>query len=111
MTDRGMFPPAVAGGVVDVVVTFLDDDSRVHALRLAAELRAEKLRVDVFPDVGRKFEKPLKYASARGAKLMAILGENERTKNEVTVRDLTTREQTAVSRGDAVAFVRQHLAP
>jgi len=81
------------------------------ALTLATELRASALRADVFPDVARKFEKPLKYASARGAKLMAILGENERAKGEVSVRDLTTREQTAVSRGDALAFVRKHLAP
>jgi histidyl-tRNA synthetase len=111
MTERNMFPAAVSHGAVDVVVTFLDDDSRGDALKLATELRASALRADVFPEVGRKFEKPLKYAAARGAKLMAILGENERAKGEVSVRDLTTREQTAVRRADALAFVRQHLAP
>jgi histidyl-tRNA synthetase len=111
MSERNMFPDAVERGAVDVVVTFLDEDSRGDALKLATELRASALRADVFPEVGRKFEKPLKYASARGAKLMAILGENERAKGEVSVRDLTTREQTAVSRADALAFVRKHLAP
>jgi histidyl-tRNA synthetase len=111
MTERQMFPATVAQGVVDVVVTFLDDDSRGDALRLATELRGARLRVDVFPEASRKFEKPLKYASARGAKLMAIFGENERAKDEVSVRDLTTRAQTAVRRADALAFVRQHLAP
>jgi len=111
MAERGMFPAAVTGGGVDVVVTFMDDESRAEALALARALRDRQLRVDVFPDASRKFDKPLKYASARGAKLMAILGENEREKGEVSVRDLTTREQTAVSRGDALAFVRKHLAP
>ena len=111
MTERNMFPATVAQGVVDVVVTFLDDHSRGDALQLATELRSASLRVDVFPEASRKFEKPLKYASARGAKLMAIFGENERAKGEVSVRDLTTREQTAVRRADALAFVRQHLAP
>jgi histidyl-tRNA synthetase len=61
--------------------------------------------VDVFPEVSRKFEKPLKYATARGAKLMAILGENERAKGEVSVRDLTTREQTAVNRARAAGAI------
>ena len=42
MTERGMFPPSVTGGGVDVVVTFMDDDSRADALRLATELRAQK---------------------------------------------------------------------
>jgi histidyl-tRNA synthetase len=111
MTERNMFPAAVAQGVVDVLVTFLEDDCRGDALYLATELRAAGLRVDVFPEASRKFEKPLKYASARGAKLMAIFGENERAKGEVSVRDLTTREQTPVRRADALAFVRQHLAP
>jgi histidyl-tRNA synthetase len=100
-----MFPPAVAQGAVDVVVTFLDDDSRGDALRLATELRGASLRVDVFPEASRKFEKPLKYASARGARLMAIFGENERAKGEVSVRDLTTREQTALARQDAATSI------
>ena len=45
MTERGMFPPSVTSGGVDVVVTFMDDDSRAEALRLAYELRTAKLRV------------------------------------------------------------------
>jgi histidyl-tRNA synthetase len=105
MTERDMFPVAVAHGAVDVVVTFLDEGSRGDALRLATELRASALRADVFPEVARKFEKPLKYASARGAKLMAILGENERAKGEVSVRNLTTREQTALPRVGAASSI------
>jgi histidyl-tRNA synthetase len=109
MTERDMFPASVAQGAVDVVVTFLDDDSRGEALRLAGELRRTKLRVDVFPEAGRKFEKPLKYASGRGAKLMAIFGENERARGEVSVRDLTTREQRALSREGAARAICEIL--
>jgi histidyl-tRNA synthetase len=105
MTERSMFPDGVAHGAVDVVVTFLDEGSRGDALKLATELRASALRADVFPEVARKFEKPLKYASARGAKLMAILGENERATGEVSVRDLTTREQSALARAGAASSI------
>jgi histidyl-tRNA synthetase len=109
MTERGMFPPSVTSGGVDVVVTFMDDDSRAEALRLASELRTAKLRVDIFPDTSRKFDKPLKYASARGAKAMAIFGENERAEGAVSVRDLRTREQQTVPRDQAVAVIAQLL--
>jgi histidyl-tRNA synthetase len=109
MTERDMFPATVVQGAVDVVVTFLDDDSRGDALRLANELRGANLRVDVFPEVSRKFEKPLKYATARGARLMAIFGENERAKGEVSVRDLSTREQKALSRDDAARVITELL--
>ena len=111
MTERSMFPAAVAHGAVDVVVTFLDDDSRGDALRLATELRGASLRVDVFPEASRKFDRPLKYASARGAKLMAIFGENERANGEVSVRDLTTREQKALSMDSATQVIAKILNP
>jgi histidyl-tRNA synthetase len=109
MTEREMFPPSVVSGAVDIVVTFLDDGSRAEALKLAGELRVEKYRVDVFPEASRKFDKPLKYASARGARAMAIFGENEVSRGEVSIRDLETRAQTGVPRSDAVAFITRLL--
>src|SRR5438034_1084275 len=65
MTERGMFPAKVSRAPVDVVVTFLADELRVDALKLATELRLEKLRVEVYPEGSRKLEKVLKYASGR----------------------------------------------
>ena len=110
MTERSMFPVSVAGGVVDVVVTFMDDESRAEALALASELRAHRLRVDLYPEASRKFDKPLKYASGRGAAAMAIFGENERTRREVSVRNLVSREQTTVPRAEAAAAITALLA-
>jgi histidyl-tRNA synthetase len=109
MTERGMFPPSVVTTAVDVVVTFLDAASRAEGLTLAAELRAARLRVDVFPEATRKFDRPLKYASARGARAMAIFGENEVLRGEVGIRNLTTREQQAVPRADALASIARLL--
>jgi histidyl-tRNA synthetase len=109
MTEREMFPAAVVKSAVDIVVTFLDDPSRAEALTLAAELRTARFRVDVFPEASRKFDKPLKYASARGARVMAIFGENEVARGEASIRNLGTREQTAVPRADAVAAIARIL--
>jgi len=109
MTEREMFPPSVTGGGVDVVVTFMDDESRGEALGLATELRAQERRVDVFPEASRKFDKPLKYASSRGARVMAIFGENERARGEASIRNLQTREQQTVPRDQAAAFIARLL--
>jgi histidyl-tRNA synthetase len=106
MTEREMFPASVVKSAVDIVVTFLDDGSRVEALKLAAELRQARLRVDVFPEAARKFERPLKYASARGARAMAIFGENEVARGEASIRNLETREQVSVPR----AVAAEHIA-
>src|SRR4051794_23516069 len=109
MTERGMFPDSVVKNAVDIVVTFPDEGSRAETLNLARELRQARWRVDVFPDAARKFDKPLKYAAARGARVMAIFGENEIARGEASIRDLSSREQQAVPRADAAAHIARLL--
>jgi histidyl-tRNA synthetase len=109
MTERGMFPAKVSRGAVDVMVTFLGDGQRVDALTLAAELRAEKLRVEVYPEASRKLDKPLKYASARNVPVLAILGEDEQERGEVAVRDLQTRQQESTPRAAAAASIAKRV--
>ncbi len=109
MTERGMFPAKVAKGAVDVTIAVLDESLRRDALRLAAELRGERLRVDIFPEPGRKLDKPLKYASSRNVPVMAILGEDERARGEVTVRDLMTRQQESAPRASAARFIAKRV--
>ncbi len=65
--------------------------------------------MDVFPDASRKFDKPLKYATARGARVMAIFGENEVSRSEASIRNLETREQIAVPRDEAAAAIARLL--
>jgi histidyl-tRNA synthetase len=109
MTERGMFPAKVSRGAVDVMVTFLSGELRGDALRIATELRAERLRVEVFPEASRKLDRPLKYASGRGVPVLAILGEDERERGEVAVRDLQTRQQEAVPRATAAAEIGRRV--
>jgi histidyl-tRNA synthetase len=106
MTERQMFPPAVAQGSADAMITFLDDGCRAGALTLAGTLRAAGLRVDVYPETSRKLDKALKYASSRHVPVLAILGPDELARGEVALRDLETRVQTSVAREAVVAAVR-----
>jgi histidyl-tRNA synthetase len=109
MTERGMFPAKVSRGATDVMVTFLSDDLRGDALRLATELRGERLRVEVFPEASRKLDRPLKYGAGRGVPVLVILGEDERARGEVTVRDLQTRQQDAVPRASAATEIARRV--
>src|SRR5206468_4023328 len=86
MTERNMFPPTVAGGAVDILVTLWNDESRTDSVALAAALRQQGLRVDLYPEpdkLGRQF----KYASSRNAPFVAVLGDDERAKSQVAVKD------------------------
>jgi len=109
MSERDMFPAKVSRAPVDVVVTFLSDNLRGDALRLAAELRTERLRVEVFPEGGRKLDRALKYASGRNVPVLAILGEDEQARGEVSVRDLQTRQQDAAPRATAARDIARRV--
>ena len=101
MGERNMFPADLAAGGVDVMVTLFEGEPPEDALRLAADLRAAGLSVDVYPEAD-KLGKQFKYASARGARVVVVQGADERAAGEVTLKDMKTGEQTRVKR-DAVA--------
>jgi len=109
MQERGMFPAKVSRAAVDVMIACLNDTLQPDALKLASELRGEKLRVEVFPESGRKFDKPLKYAVARNVPVMVILGEDEQQRGEVAVRDMQTRVQSAVPRDGAARAIADQV--
>jgi histidyl-tRNA synthetase len=105
MTERNMFPASVAGGAVDVLVTIWNDESRADALALAGELRCAGLRVDLYPEAD-KLGKQFKYASSRNVPFVAIVGDDERSRGEVALKDLRTGEQKSVPRANAAAYLR-----
>ena len=100
MIDRNMFPAALAAGGVDVLVTIWNSDRRADALALATQLRGGGLRVDVYPEPD-KLGKQFKYASGRNIPFVAVVGDDERERGEVSIKDLSTGEQTAVPRAEA----------
>ena len=108
MTERNMFPDAVARAGVDVVVTIWSHETRNQTLALAQELRRGGLRVDVYPEAD-KLAKQFKYASARHAPFVAILGDDERARGEVGLKDLRSGEQVSVRRGELGAAIRSRL--
>jgi histidyl-tRNA synthetase len=108
MTERNMFPPAVAGSAVDVMVTIWNAEARADAVRLAAELREGALRVDVYPEAD-KLGKQFKYAGSRGVPFVAIVGDDERARGEVAIKDMRSGGQQSMPRSEAAAYVRDHL--
>jgi histidyl-tRNA synthetase len=108
MTERKMFPESVVRGGVDVLVTIWSHDTREESLALASELRSAGLRVDLYPEAD-KIGKQFKYASARQVPFVAILGDDERARGEVAVKDLRSGDQTSVSRAEAASHVKSRL--
>lgn len=110
MTERGMFPEDLERAAADVLVTIWNEESFRDSLAFAAELRraAPELRVDVYPEAD-KLGKQLKYASTRGVSYVAVIGDDERGRGEVALKDLKTGEQEKVGRNHAASILRERL--
>jgi histidyl-tRNA synthetase len=99
MTERGMFPAEIQASGPDVLVTIFDESLTAESLRLATELRAAKLRVELYPEAlrgGKDLGKAFKYADARKARYVAVMGQDEFTRGEVKIKDMKTGEQQSV---------------
>ena len=108
MAERNMFPPTVTRASVDAMVTLWNEESGGEALALASELRAAGLRVDVYPEPDR-LGKQVSYASSRKVPFLAIVGDDERERGQVSVKDLRTGDQKTVARGEVGALIRERL--
>ena len=106
MAERSMFPSTLTGAAADVMVTIWNADAARDAIRLAGELRAAGLRVDVYPEadkIGRQF----KYADTRGVRFVTIVGEAEAERGEVAVKNLKTGAQQLMPRADVASFIKE----
>jgi histidyl-tRNA synthetase len=101
--------PPLRPSTAEVLVTTFDKTSVLKSLRLAAELRAGGLKAEWYPEAA-KLDRQLKYADATGVRFVAIIGPDEAAKGQVTLKDLSSRTQFAVDRGQVVAELKQRLA-
>ena len=108
MGERNMFPPALARSAADVMVAVFDPKDLGHAMALAGGLRADGLRVLVYPDAD-KIGKQIKYADSRGVPFVALLGSNEVAAGTVTVKNLGAQTQDTYDQTGAGAQIRQAL--
>ena len=108
MGERNMFPPALARSAADVMVSVFDQKDLGYAITVAGRLRADGLRVLVYPDAD-KIGKQIKYADSRGIPFVALLGSNEVAAGTVTVKDLGTQTQNTYDQGAAGGQIRQAL--
>ena len=110
MSEREMFPAALMSSPADVMVTLWNEESVAESLALAADLRSEGLRVDVYPEAD-KMGKQFKYAATRGVSFVAILGDDERAKGEVALKNMKTGKQQSVTRRDVSTTLKLGTEP
>jgi histidyl-tRNA synthetase len=108
MGERGMFPSSLPTTPADVMVALFDASAAGPSMHLAGRLRAEGLRVLVYPDPD-KLGKQIKYADGRGIPFVALLGADEMAAGTVTVKNLAAQTQLTYDQSAAGAAILEAL--
>jgi histidyl-tRNA synthetase len=106
MSERQMFPESVGTAPAEVMVAIWNEESIAESIKLAQDLRAAGLRVDLYPEAD-KLGKQFKYASSVGVPFVAVIGEDERAQGQVALKDMRSGEQRSVAHDEAAQWLKQ----
>ena len=97
LQEQGLLNDAYLAAPADVLIIPMTDDLS-HAVKLATSMRETGLRVQIYSE-NKKFKIKVSYADKLGIPYVIFLGEDEIKKGLITVKDMTSGEQTTASEG------------
>jgi histidyl-tRNA synthetase len=105
-----LYPPALTGTVVQVLVTVFGADTLPESMRLASELRAADIPTEAILQTNKSIGKQVQYADRKGIRVAAFLGTDEIKNGVVNLKRLSDGHTVTVPRSDAAQAVRDLLA-
>ena len=97
--------PAEIGCSTKVLFTNLGEAEAMAALKCVNSLRGAGISAEIYPDAA-KMKKQMEYANRRAIPYVAIIGSNELEQGVVTLKNMTSGEQTTVVMVD----IANHIA-
>jgi histidyl-tRNA synthetase len=108
MDELAMYPANVGKTVTQVLVTVFNRDLISTSIRLANELRAAGVNVELALDADG-LGKQLKYAAAKAIPFALIVGPDENAAQKATLRDLVSGEQVVVTQSEVGRLLGKKL--
>ncbi len=95
LNQLDLYPKEFVSGTQLLFVNFGEAESS-FCLPILAKVRAAGIRTEIFPD-SSKMKKQMGYANDKHIPYVAIVGENEMKENKISLKNMTTGEQTSVN--------------
>ncbi len=106
LRDRGLQPSDDSS--IDVFLAGITREDLPYLLAMAHRLRDAGLRVE-YALSAQSLGKQLKLADARNARLVIVLGPDERAQGQVVIKDLRGKAQETVSEASAVDAIKARI--
>lgn len=104
MDQCGLFPDLRASA--KVLVTIFSKQLLGDSLKVASSLRQNKIKTDIYLNVGAKLDKQLKYADKKGIPYVVIIGPDEIKQNKIKLKNMKTGQQQAVTNTELLKLVK-----
>lgn len=104
LTALSLFPDNLSGSVKVLFVNFGDKEA-MAALEIIKKLRTADIPAQLYPDA-TKLKKQMAYANSEHTPYVAIIGESELENGTVTLKDMTTGEQTTCTVDRLIQILR-----
>lgn len=80
-----------------------------YILPLITKLRQSGIPSEIYPDSGAKMKKQMSYADNKNIPFVAIIGENEIKENVISLKNMSTGEQTALPLEECIDKINNYL--
>ena len=101
LNDLRLFPDSTESSISYLILNFGGDDT-LASLDLASEIRSKGHDCELYP-TNVKIQKQFKYADARNARFVIMIGEDERNSNEITIKNMKQGTQERILRSEFLA--------
>ena len=105
LNQLDLYPKEAVNGTQLLFVNFGEKETE-YSLPILFKAREAGIRAEIYPD-STKMKKQMSYANAKQIPFVAIVGENEINEGKVTLKNMTTGEQSLLTPEELVSSIKQ----
>lgn len=104
LNELNLFPESLSRATEVMFVNFGENEAKT-LIPVVTRLRKASIRTEFYPDAV-KIKKQMSYANAQQITYVALVGEQERTLEKITLKNMLTGEQIMLSESELIAYLR-----
>ena len=105
LNGLGLYPADLLSSTKVLFVNFGEAEA-AYVLPVLMQAREAGIRAEIYPD-SAKMKKQMGYANSKNIPFVALVGETEMNEGKVTLKNMTTGEQTLVTPEELIAAIRK----
>ena len=98
MEELNLFPESInKTSTTKLLFVNFGSEEEKHCLKLASELRKNKIACDIYPETTKKLAKQFEYADKKNIPFVCIIGSNEMVSQKYVLKNMSTGTQEELS--------------